>query len=252
MITDHSPITAFAIPFFLATLAAEAWYLRRRAVARGLAGYERRDTRASLLMGVLSLITGLALIAGDVVISLWAWNHRIADLGTGVVGWVVALVAWDFAYYWQHRASHRIRLLWANHVQHHSSEHYNLSTALRQPVTNFNDWLFFPTLAFLGIEPWLIFASGGINLVYQYWIHTEVITTMPRWFEAVFNTPAHHRAHHGSNQQYLDTNYGGILIIWDRLFGTFEPEDERVVYGLTKNIDTFNLWTIVTHECRII
>lgn len=248
MMSDHPPILLFAIPFFLISLFGEMVYVRSRARNRGWAGYETRDTWASLSMGIGSLVVGVVIILGDVPISLFAYEHRLFDLGDGWVAFAVAMVAWDFSYYWSHRAGHRIRLLWANHVQHHSSERYNLSTALRQPVTSFNEWPFFPGLAVLGIPPWMIFAAGSLNLIYQYWIHTEAIGTLPRWFELVFNTPSHHRAHHGSQPQYLDRNYAGIFIVWDRLFGTFEPEDEKVVYGLTKNIHTFNPWRIATHE----
>ncbi len=192
----------------------------------------------------------LGVIVVSIPIISFFRDHRVTDLGQGWVAWVVALVAWDFAYYWSHRSQHRIRFGWANHVQHHSSEHYNLSTALRQPVTNWQEWVFFPVIALLGVQPWIVFAAGSINLLYQYWIHTEVIDRLPRWFEYVFNTPSHHRAHHGSQQQYLDRNYAGILILWDRLFGTFEPEVERVRYGLTHNIDTYNPLRIATHEWR--
>ncbi len=108
--------------------------------------------------------------------------------------------------------------------------------------------MFYPGLALVGVAPAMIMVSAGLNLVYQYWVHTEVIGRMPRWFEAVFNTPSHHRVHHGSNPQYLDKNYGGILIVWDRLFGTFEAERAPVEYGLTKNIDTFSVWAIAFHE----
>jgi sterol desaturase/sphingolipid hydroxylase (fatty acid hydroxylase superfamily) len=247
-VTDHPPILVFAIPFFLLSLLGELLWLRGRAASRGLRGYESRDTWASLAMGVLSLVTGLVVIAVSIPIISFFWDHRITDLGQGWVAWVVALVAWDFAYYWSHRSQHRIRIGWANHVQHHSSERYNLSTALRQPVTNWQEWVFFPVIALLGVQPWIVFAAGSLNLIYQYWIHTEAIDRLPRWFEHVFNTPSHHRAHHGSQRQYLDRNYGGILIVWDRLFGTFEPEDERVVYGLTHNIHTFNPLRIATHE----
>ncbi len=246
--TDHPPILIVAIPFFVLSLLGELWFLRSRARQRGLAGFERRDTTASLAMGGLSLLTGLIVIAGSVPIASFAWEHRVVDLGEGWVAWVVALVAWDLAYYWAHRSQHRIRFFWANHVQHHSSRHYNLSTALRQPVTNWHEWIFFPVLAVLGVPPWMVFAAGSINLLYQFWIHTEAIDRLPRWFEYVFNTPSHHRAHHGSQPQYLDRNYAGILIIWDRLFATFEPEGERVVYGLTHDIDTFNPLRIATHE----
>ena len=181
-------------------------------------------------------------------IATWLWRFRLWDLGTGWLGWSVAIVGWDLSYYWQHRAEHEIRLLWACHVNHHSSQRYNLSTALRQPWTPWTHLLFYPAWALVGVRPWMIVAAEGFDLIYQFWVHTEAIDRMPRWFEAIFNTPSHHRVHHGSNNQYLDRNYGGILIVWDRLFGTFRAEDERVVYGLTKNIDTFNPFRIAFHE----
>ena len=248
MLTRQIPITTYAIPFFVAAIALELVVLARARTP--VRGYRTRDTLASLSMGGLSLLVGLGLAALSVPIALFAWHHRLFDLGTGAVAWAVALVAWDLAYYWNHRAGHRVRLLWANHVQHHSSRRYNLSTALRQPVTSVNELLFFPTLCLLGLQPWLVFAAGGINLLYQFWIHTEAVDRLPRPFEYVLNTPSHHRVHHGSNPRYLDRNYGGILIVWDRLFGTFEPESagEPVVYGLTKDISTYNPLRIATHE----
>ena len=146
----------------------------------------------------------------------------------------------DFVYYWYHRFHHTIRVFWGSHVVHHSSQRYNLSTALRQPWTPFTSLPFWLPLAFLGFAPWMILLQQSISLIYQFFIHTERIRKLPRPIEFIMNTPSHHRVHHGSNKQYLDKNYGGTLIVWDRLFGTFEPEDERVVYGLTKNIHTFN------------
>jgi sterol desaturase/sphingolipid hydroxylase (fatty acid hydroxylase superfamily) len=169
-----------------------------------------------------------------------------------VAAWVALMLVWDFAFYWMHRAEHEVRLLWASHVTHHSSEHYNLSTALRQTWTPYPEHLFLLPLAWLGFEPTMVIATFGLNLVYQFWIHTEAIDRLPRWFEAVLNTPSHHRVHHGSNPRYLDRNYGGVLIVWDRLFGTFEPETEPVVYGLTKNIHSFRPLTIAFHEHRAI
>jgi sterol desaturase/sphingolipid hydroxylase (fatty acid hydroxylase superfamily) len=177
---------------------------------------------------------------------LWTW--RITDLGAGILGWAVAMVCWDFLYYWEHRIGHEVRVLWASHVNHHSSEHYDLLTALRQPWSPWPAILLYPPLALLGVRPELILMSGGFNLIYQFWIHTEAIDRMPAWFEAVFNTPSHHRVHHGSNPRYLDRNYGGILSVWDRLVGSFTAEEEKVVYGLTKNIHTFNLLQIAFHE----
>ena len=170
------------------------------------------------------------------------------DLGTGAWAWGAAILGWDFLYYWNHRASHESRWLWAVHVVHHSSEHYNLSTALRQPVAE-GVTLTVPygLLALAGVRPGLIEQARGINLIYQFWIHTEAIKRLG-WVEKVFNTPSHHRVHHGSNRQYLDRNHGSILIIWDKLFGTFEVEDEPVVYGLTQNIDSYNPVTIAGHE----
>ncbi len=180
---------------------------------------------------------------------LWADNGG-RDLGSGVLGWTVAVVGWDFIYYWNHRLMHEVRGLWAIHVVHHSSEKYNLSTALRQPVADILG-LFVPVglLARAGVRPALIEASRGINLLYQYWIHTDAIRRIGPG-EEVLNSPSHHRVHHGSNRQYIDRNHGSILIVWDRLFGTFEREEEPVVYGLTKNLGSYNPERIATHEYR--
>ena len=176
------------------------------------------------------------------------WRRHRRDLGTGALATVGAVLAWDFIYYWNHRFMHESRWLWAIHVVHHSSERYNLSTALRQPVADAFG-AFVPTglLSLLGFRPQLVETARGVNLLYQYWIHTEAIGKLGR-AEDVLNTPSHHRVHHGSNSEYIDRNHGSILIIWDRLFGTFQREDERVVYGLTKNIGTFNPAVIATHE----
>jgi sterol desaturase/sphingolipid hydroxylase (fatty acid hydroxylase superfamily) len=162
----------------------------------------------------------------------------------------LAIAGWDFIYYWNHRFMHEVRALWAIHVVHHSSEHYNLSTALRQPVADAFG-VFFPygMLARLGVRPRLIEQARAVNLLYQYWIHTDTIRRIGPG-ETVLNTPSHHRVHHGANQRYIDRNHGSILIVWDRLFGTFEPEGEPVVYGLTKNINTYRPDRIATHEYR--
>lgn len=241
--------TLYAIPFFGIALLLEPLVLRRQARAgKVVAGYEPRDRNASLGMGVGSLVFVTGINLAIFVLAGWTFGHRVCDVGAGVLGWSVALIGWDFAYYWHHRAEHRIRLLWACHVNHHSSRYYNLSTALRQPWTPFAGLVLYPPLALVGVQPWMIMVSGGLNLIYQYWIHTEVVGRMPGWFEAVLNTPSHHRVHHGANPEYIDRNYGGVLIVWDRLFGTFEPERAPVVYGLTRNIATYNLFAIAFHE----
>jgi sterol desaturase/sphingolipid hydroxylase (fatty acid hydroxylase superfamily) len=198
-------------------------------------------------------------ITSAVAVAAGTWANRtmasklferriLPDWGTGVLPSLAAIAGWDFIYYWNHRLQHESRFMWAIHVVHHSSEHYNLSTALRQPVADVLG-LFVPygLMSLLGVNPTLIERARGVNLIYQYWIHTEVIRSIG-FGERFLNTPSHHRVHHGSNRQYLDRNHGSILIIWDKLFGTFEPEDEKVVYGLTKNIETHNLLRVATHE----
>ena len=237
-----------SVPVYLVGIGVEAVALPRlKASGRDVLGYERRDTVANIAMGAGSLVIGVVYAALSAGLATVLYRYRLFDLD-GVWAWVVAMVGWDFLYYWTHRWEHEVRFFWAGHVNHHSSERYNLSTALRQPWTPFLTIVTFPLLALVGIEPWLIFVAGGLNLLYQYWIHTEAIDRMPAWFEAVMNTPSHHRVHHGSNGNYLDKNHGGILVVWDRLFGTFEREDARVRYGLTKDIGSFNLGVIAFHE----
>jgi len=178
---------------------------------------------------------------------LWG-RRRLPDLGRGPMVVALAIVGWDFIYYWNHRFMHESRHLWAIHVVHHSSERYNLSTALRQPVADtLGTSVPYGLLCLAGISPELVATARGVNLLYQFWIHTETIGRIGPP-EEVLNSPSHHRVHHGSNSQYLDRNHGSILIVWDRLFGTFEREDRPVVYGLTKDIKTFNPGTIATHE----
>jgi sterol desaturase/sphingolipid hydroxylase (fatty acid hydroxylase superfamily) len=183
---------------------------------------------------------------------LWASPRRTRDLGSGAAATLAAIFAWDFIYYWNHRLMHTSRVLWAHHVAHHSSERFNLSTALRQPVADvLGVYLPYGALCFAGISPAMIEQARAVNLLYQYWIHTDLIPKLGP-FEEPFNTASHHRVHHGSNRRYIDRNHGSILIVWDRLFGTFSREDdaEPVVYGLTKNIHSNSPVTIATHEFR--
>jgi sterol desaturase/sphingolipid hydroxylase (fatty acid hydroxylase superfamily) len=335
--------TVMAVPFYFGSMEAERRYLKRRAetVGPSAADYTPEDTRASLAMGVGSLVAPLVAhllvphivpgkgryaklllgtaigaavattvadrlaghdvdepddprdrvvddhdpavtdsrrevrrwarrvrrVGGPVAVAtgtlavtswtqtrtspsrMWAKGQR-HDRGEGALAWLAAIVGWDFIYYWNHRMMHEVRGMWAIHVVHHSSERYNLSTALRQPVADaFGVWVPYGWLARVGIRPKLIAQARGINLLYQYWIHTDAIRSIGKG-EEVLNTPSHHRVHHGSNQKYLDRNHGSILIIWDRLFGTFQREDDPVVYGLTKNIDTYNPARIASHEYR--
>jgi sterol desaturase/sphingolipid hydroxylase (fatty acid hydroxylase superfamily) len=235
-------ITTLASPVFLLLLALEYGVARHQ--GRDIFG--RRDTWTSLSLGVGSLVAGAAwkLVAGGLYVT--AYQHRVLDLGDGPWAFVAAMLAVDFAYYWFHRLHHEVRVLWASHVPHHSSQHYNLSTALRQSWTPFTGLPFYLPLAFI-FSPAQIATAYGINLLYQFWIHTELIDRLGP-LEWVFNTPSHHRVHHGANVEYLDRNYAGILILWDRWFGSFEPEREPVRYGLTKNIGSFNPVYAAFHE----
>jgi len=244
-----------AIPFFLLSIAIEFLVLRHAAddhhgdEAGAPIGYELRDTRTSLTMGIGHAIiySGWKLVMLAAYAGLYLLTPLRMDPGNWW-SWVLLFFVDDLSYYAYHRAHHRIRLFWATHVVHHSSQHYNLSTALRQDWMPISSIFFWAPAALLGFEPWMILLAISWNLLYQFWIHTEKIKRLPGWYEAIFNTPSHHRVHHGANEQYLDRNYGGILIIWDKLFGTFEPEGERVRYGLTTNIETFNPVKVAYHE----
>jgi sterol desaturase/sphingolipid hydroxylase (fatty acid hydroxylase superfamily) len=238
-----------AIPFFVGLVVLEAVLCAWRR-ARGLEagrGYELRDSAASLAMGLGSVAIGLVGKGVEFALYSAAFELRLFDLGPGPWVFAAALVADDFCYYWFHRLHHEVRLLWAAHVNHHSSRHFNLSTALRQPWTTFARPLFHLPLPLLGFDPLLAMTVHSLNLIYQFWIHTELVGRLGP-LEWLFNTPSHHRVHHGRNVRYLDRNHGGIFIIWDRLFGTFEPERERVDYGLTKNLESFDPLRIAFHE----
>ncbi len=156
----------------------------------------------------------------------------------------------DFLFYWYHRLSHEVRMFWAIHISHHSSEKLNITTAMRGNfINNIFHTLFWAPLALIGFSPFIIIVSDAFSYFYQLWLHTRIIPQLG-FYEWIFNTPSHHRVHHGSNKQYLDKNYGAVFIIWDRMFGTFAKEEEEVVYGLTKPLHTYNPIKIVFHECQ--
>jgi sterol desaturase/sphingolipid hydroxylase (fatty acid hydroxylase superfamily) len=216
------------------------------------AEYEMRDTLATMGISVGSIFMwGMLgwLFFGGVT---FAYDHRLFTIPFTWGSFLIVFVLDDLRYYWWHRISHRSRWFWASHVVHHSSQHYNLSVNLRQSWTSQFSGLTLLNvpLAWLGFHPAAIGLAFSVNLLYQFWIHTESVDRMPRWFEALLNTPSHHRVHHASNPRYLDANYAGVLIIWDRLFGTFVPEDrnEPARYGLVHNLTTFNPIRVATHE----
>ena len=239
-----SELIFWSVPAFLALLVIEVIASRGREVC----GYEPKDTAASLSMGLGNVAISVFSKVIAVATFAWCYEHRVLSLGDTALAWILIFPLEDFCYYWFHRMHHEVRFLWAAHENHHSSQHYNLSTALRQSwTTPFTGIVFWTPLAFLGFTPAMILTAQAVSLVYQFWIHTELIDRLGP-FEWLFNTPSHHRVHHGRNVEYLDRNHGGILIVWDRLFGTFEAERAPVDYGLTKNIDTFNPVRIAFHE----
>jgi sterol desaturase/sphingolipid hydroxylase (fatty acid hydroxylase superfamily) len=241
-----SVLIVLALPMFVLGVLLEYALMRRR----GHVTYERRDTRASMLMGFGNLGMSTLVKGGVLAVGFALYKHRLFEIGQGPLAWLLLFFAEDFCYYWYHRAHHEVRLLWAAHVNHHSSERYHLATALRQsfttPLTGFWFWL---PLPLLGFHPAMVMTQQAISLLYQFWIHTELVRELGP-LEWVLNTPAHHRVHHATNPGYLDRNHGGILIVWDRLFGTFAAEQvaEPARYGITKNLNTFNLWIIGFHE----
>lgn len=236
----------YAIPFFIVTLIIESVITTKK----NMHSYTLKDASASISMGLGNVF--LSIFAKGIVLGALTYvylNFRFFTIPFTWWAWILIFFAEDLTYYWFHRISHENRFFWASHVIHHSSQKYNLSTALRQTWSgSFISFVFWLPLALLGFHPVMILAQMSISLIYQYWIHTELIDKMPKWFENIFNTPAHHRVHHATNPQYLDRNHAGILIIWDKLFGTFEPEVEKPVYGLVKNINTFNLIKIAFQE----
>jgi sterol desaturase/sphingolipid hydroxylase (fatty acid hydroxylase superfamily) len=231
----------YALPFFLIAMAIEWTFAWRKALPL----YERQDFLAS--MGVMGLTVVIDLIPKLLGIMLmfvcWQASPLNEVVSRAPQWWVLLFFLDDLTYYSFHRANHEVRIMWAGHVSHHNSQHYNYGTALRQGVgERVIKYLFWCPLALLGFDPVMIVTMMSLSLIYQFWLHTETLNRMPAWFEWFFNTPSHHRVHHASNVRYLDRNHAGVLIIWDRLFGTFSPElpEEPVRYGLTRNIDSFH------------
>lgn len=233
----------YAIPFFFLLIAlelvADRW--------RGLSTYRLSDSLNSLSAGVLSQASGLLTKGFGLVFYLLAWEHiALFELSADAWWvWVFAFVLYDFCYYWAHRIGHERNVFWAAHVVHHQSEDYNLTTALRQTSTGFIlGWIFFLPMALLGIPPLVLLTVGALNLLYQFWVHTRHVPKLG-WLEWIFITPSNHRVHHAQNPIYMDRNYGGVFIIWDRLLGTFQEEldEEPVVFGVTTPLASWNpLW----------
>lgn len=241
-----------AIPYFLAFMGWEYWAMKRGRFPQAK-GYNDWDNLVSNTLGIIKLVM-LVLAAGYTAVSFAAvYEHRLFTLSPfDWWTWPLVFLGWDFLYYWYHRFAHRVRLFWSEHVNHHSSEYFNFGTALRQStLAPLYAFAYYLPLAWLGFHPLAIAIVGAFNLLYQFWIHTETIGRMG-WFERWFNTPSHHRVHHGSNAIYIDKNFGGTLIVFDKWFGTFQEErvDEPVKYGLVNDIKTFFLPTVIFHELQ--
>ena len=233
--------TMVAVPLFAATIAAEAWWAQRH----GSDEYsDNRDTWGNILLGFGSIVWGV--LFGLLTVNVYIFCYNIAPYKSPADAWWTWLILFfvdDLVYYIFHRVSHESRLFWNFHVVHHSSEHYNLSVAVRQSwFSGILHWLFYAPIMLLGFAPWMFALMHGFNLIYQFWIHTKFVRKLG-WLEYVLNTPSHHRVHHGVNDIYLDKNYAGVLIIWDRLFGSFTPETEEPRYGIIKPLASYNpLW----------
>ena len=248
-LVSEDKLQFIALPIFIIAIAAELYFDKYREQKL----YKTKDLGASI--GMLLITAVVEFLPKIAAFISFFYLHEISPL-KDIIGrqwwaWCILFLLDDFSYYWFHRANHEIRLFWAGHVSHHSSQLMNFGTALRQGAgERVHKYLFWLWLPLLGFDPMMIFVSISINLIYQFWVHTELVDKLPAWYEFVFNTPSHHRVHHASNIRYLDRNHGGVFIIWDRIFGTFsqEVDEEQVVYGLTENIKTNNMLTVATHE----
>jgi sterol desaturase/sphingolipid hydroxylase (fatty acid hydroxylase superfamily) len=237
----------WAIPFFIILISIELFINWRE----HLNLYESKEAMSSIGMGLGSLVIDILMKGLAYGTYTVLYQYRLFDIGWHWWAWILIIFADDFTFYWHHRLSHEVRILWAAHVNHHSSQTLNLATALRQSWgEQFYKYIWWLWMPLVGFNPLMMLMMMSISLIYQYWVHTELIKRLPTWYEFIFNTPSHHRVHHASNIRYLDRNHAGILIIWDRMFGTFSPEvdSEKPKYGITTNINTYNLFKIASHE----
>ena len=231
----------FALPIFFIAIAFEVWLLHRK---KKLALYDLADALTSAHMGIFMLI--FSVFINVAVYTVVYDNFRLAEWPMdSIVLWVLALLFYDFCYYWVHRLGHEVSFVWASHIVHHSSEYYNLSTAMRQTASGKAVvWIFYLPMALMGVPPKMFVIVGLIDLLYQFWVHTELVGRMG-WFDRVFVSPSNHRVHHGQNDYCIDKNYGGLLVIWERMIGTFAEErvGEKITYGVRKPLQSYNiLW----------
>jgi sterol desaturase/sphingolipid hydroxylase (fatty acid hydroxylase superfamily) len=235
-------------PLFIGVVLLEWWRFHK---ARNAGVYDLRDSMASMNLGGAYMLLDVVIVVFAVIPAMdWVYRHRWLTIEITPWTFAALYLGVEFCYYWFHRASHRIRWFWCAHVVHHGSEHMNFTTAMRQSwLYSFaGNWLFYTPMVWLGFEPRWVLCALSLNLAYQFFVHTQWVGKLPRPIEFIFNTPSHHRAHHGRNPVYIDKNYGGTLIIFDRLFGTFVEENEPVDYGLVRQPKGHNVLWLTLHE----
>jgi sterol desaturase/sphingolipid hydroxylase (fatty acid hydroxylase superfamily) len=236
-----------ALPAILILIGAEAVFMIKEH------RHDNKDMISSICLALGAL--PVSVIIKGVVIYSYTLIYQYRLFTIPVNRWwalVILFFGDDLSYYWYHRMSHQIRFLWASHMVHHSSEKFTLSSGLRVPWTSnlTGTFLFWAWLPLIGVEPYMVIFMKSVSIIYQFWMHTETISKLPKWFETVFNTPSHHRVHHSSNLEYLDKNHAGTLIIWDKLFGTYQEEISKPKYGLTEDIKSFNPFVVAFHEWK--
>jgi sterol desaturase/sphingolipid hydroxylase (fatty acid hydroxylase superfamily) len=238
----------YAIPIYIFFIGFELFLN----VKQNLHLYTTKDSFASIAMGVGSVIIGILTKTLFFLLFTFIYQFKIFNFSMDWIMWIILFFADDLTFYWHHRLSHQVRILWAAHIHHHSSQHFNFTTALRQswgePFYKFFFWMWLPLI---GFSPISVLVMHSISLIYQFFLHTETIKRLG-FIAYFFNTPSHHRVHHATQVKYLDKNHAGVLIIWDKIFGTFVHEDknEHPKYGITVNIDTYNPLKIATHELK--
>jgi len=237
-------VILYAVPVMLGLTLAE-WII---SLHHERASYEKKDTLAAIAIGIGNLIVNGAVKLGIFFLVVIFYNLSPFRIPPTWWSYILCLFALDFGRYWAHRIAHEQRFWWATHVTHHNSRKYNFTVSFRLGWTQFIKIIFFLPVIMLGFDPFVFFIIHQISVLYQFWIHTEFIRKLPAPIEFFFTTPSHHRVHHATNEKYIDKNYGSTFIIWDRMFGTFQVEEEQPIYGITKNVDSYNPFTLVFHE----
>jgi len=230
-----SSVIIYAVPIFLVFIFGELYFSRKKLPGN----YVLKDSLASITMGIGNLFVSIAIGLFTFRLFHAAYAHSVFSIPQTGWAYLLLIVLEDYCYYWFHRVSHHCRFFWAAHETHHSSNHYNFTTALRQTWTGVHTWFFWLPLPFLGFPPEWVFLQQAISLIYQFFLHTRMVGQLGP-LEKIFNTASHHRVHHGIEPKYLDRNFGGILIVWDFLHGTFQKEEEEPTYGVTERLRSFN------------